>query len=579
MALAAVVAAAYANGIDAPFVFDDVPNIAENVNIRSLSPIGDVLFPPLLNIGIAGRPVLNLSFALNHAILGEAPAGFRAANVAIHILAVLLVYGIVRRTLRSKALVVRFGKSADVLAFAVALLWGVHPVSTEAVTYISGRSESLSGLLYLATVYFAIRGFDGGRARTWHSLATAAFVLGVGCKETVVTAPVVVLMWDVVFRETRPASSLANCRLLYAGFAAGWAAAAMLTFSGRTLDGIRGGLSPLCPYLMTQAEVVLHYLVVTVWPASLCVDYWWPLARPAAVIPQAVVAGGLVAATIVALHRRRPGAFLGVWFFGILSVTSLVPLPVIAADYRIYLPSVAVVTGVVIGAWVVGRRYADTRSDTDPGIRREVSVIGWTALAAASLILISLTIQRNSVFRDPAVLWADTAEKRPENPRALNNLANALGDRIGLDEQIALFRRAVTADPDFDVAHRNLGLLLWDRGEIEASLHHQREAIRLNRNDAGWRNDLAIRLKRLGRLDEAIELYREAIQIHPDWPQTSAIHLNLGVAYEASGRREEAAAEYRRALELDPGHTPAQERLDALEASELDPGSKTSAPE
>jgi hypothetical protein len=135
---------AYHNSFQGPFIFDDLPSIPENPHIRHLWPIGKALSPSPTSL-VGGRPVMNLSLALNYALGGLAVWGYHAFNLAVHVLAALTLYGIVRRTLVRPGLREPFGASAQWVALAVAVLWTVHPLQTEAVTYLSQRCESLWG--------------------------------------------------------------------------------------------------------------------------------------------------------------------------------------------------------------------------------------------------------------------------------------------------------------------------------------------------------------------------------------------------------------------------------------------------
>ena len=157
IAFAALVA--YHNCFTVPFILDDVPSVIENPKIRHLWPIGDALSPSKVSL-VGGRPLVNLSFTLNYALGAWNVWGYHALNLAIHVLAGLTLFGIVRRTLLLPSLRERFSPSAVRLALAVAVLWTVHPLQTEAVTYISQRCESLMGLFYLQTLYCFVRGVD-----------------------------------------------------------------------------------------------------------------------------------------------------------------------------------------------------------------------------------------------------------------------------------------------------------------------------------------------------------------------------------------------------------------------------------
>jgi len=154
--LAAV--AAYHNSFAGIFLMDDVDAIVANRTIRQLWPIWEVLSPPCNGETVGGRPLLNLTLAINYAVSGLDVWSYHAVNLVIHIAAALLLLGILRRTFLAPALRDRFGSAATPLALASALLWAVHPLQTESVTYIVQRAESLMGFCYLLTLYCVIRG-------------------------------------------------------------------------------------------------------------------------------------------------------------------------------------------------------------------------------------------------------------------------------------------------------------------------------------------------------------------------------------------------------------------------------------
>ena len=143
--IAAAAIIAYADSLAVPFLFDDLPSIVQNPSIRHLVDLGTVLSPPALNgATTSGRPLLNLSLALNYALTGTHVGSYHAANLLIHLLAGLTLFGLARRTLCRLKL-----EAADGLAAAIALLWTVHPLQVESVTYIAQRAESLAGLFFL----------------------------------------------------------------------------------------------------------------------------------------------------------------------------------------------------------------------------------------------------------------------------------------------------------------------------------------------------------------------------------------------------------------------------------------------
>src|SRR5262249_22671946 len=142
---------AYANSLSGPFVFDDQLAIVGNQTIREWWRLGSVLFPER-ELPTAGRPLVHLSFAFNYALGGLDVAGYHLVNIALHLAVGLLVFGLVRRTLLLPRLKERFARNAQHVAGAIALVWSVHPLNTEAVNYVTQRTELMMGLCYLLTM-------------------------------------------------------------------------------------------------------------------------------------------------------------------------------------------------------------------------------------------------------------------------------------------------------------------------------------------------------------------------------------------------------------------------------------------
>src|SRR5262245_16609790 len=243
---AAIIVAAgiivYSNSLAAPFIFDDQRSVLENQQIRQLSPLRIPLSPPR-NTPVAGRPLVNVTFALNYAAGELDPRGYRLTNLAIHLLAALTLFGLLRRTLLLPSLAARFGTQALNLAWIAALIWVLHPLQTETVDYVTQRTESMMGLFYLLTMYCSVRALEGHTTR-WHAAAILACAAGMASKESMVTAPVVVGLYDYVF-VSRPSLRKIRRTRLYAGLATTWLIlAALMSTEPRTSVGLDTNVSP-----------------------------------------------------------------------------------------------------------------------------------------------------------------------------------------------------------------------------------------------------------------------------------------------------------------------------------------------
>jgi tetratricopeptide (TPR) repeat protein len=504
--------AAYANSFAGVLVFDDEPALVHNPHLQRLWPLtGAMGAPP--GSTLSGRPVAALSFALDHAISGDAVAGYHRTNLLIHLLAALAVFGVVRRTLRSPALAARFAAASTALAAVVALLFAVHPLQTDAVTYVIQRVESLMGLLYLTTLYCAIRaaGVDGRSRTVWSAGAVLACALGMGTKEAMASAPLAVMLWDYHFAPE------ISRRRFYAALASTWIVLAVLVAGGYRSTSVGFGFAewPWCRYLFTQAGVIVHYLRLVFVPSGLVLDYDW---RPAASLAQIVFPGLLVclllAATIYGVIRRRPWAFAGAWCFLILAPTSSV-VPVVtevAAEHRMYLPLAGIIAVLVVAAFEAGRRLAGT----SPRMQRRAAWIARAAAAALVIALGTMTYQRNADYHDYDRIWSDVIARRPRNARARNNYATSLLMQGRFADAEPHLRVALEERPSFAEAEANLGVALSAQGRLDEGAAHLRRAIALRPGSADAHRNLAQAYARLHRPADAVTQFLESLRYEPD---------------------------------------------------------------
>jgi hypothetical protein len=246
--------------------------------------------------------------------------------------------------------IVRRARSPGVAAVAT-LLWMAHPLNSEAVNYVSQRTESLMALFFLLTFYCAMR--------DWRPWAIAACALGMACKESMATAPLIVMLYDRIFVFDSWKQMMRARRGFYLGLASTWIVLALLLSSTpRTSVGFDAGTSPIV-YLWNQCEMIARYLWLAVWPRALVVDYGLP--RPLSfgdVLPQAALVVALGVVTVVALVRWPKAGFLLAWFFVTLGPTSsIVPIATeVGAERRMYLPLMALVMLVVSTVDVAARK-------------------------------------------------------------------------------------------------------------------------------------------------------------------------------------------------------------------------------
>jgi Tfp pilus assembly protein PilF len=458
--------------------------------------------------GLSGRPILSLSLALNYALGGYKVFGYHVFNLAVHILAALTLYGIVRRTLLCERFKKRFGNYAAFLAWIIAAIWLVHPIQTESVTYIIQRAESLMGFFYLLTLYLAITAMQSHRPLLWSVLSVVCCGLGMGTKEVMVTAPVLVLLYDRMFVAGSFVAALRRRWFLYIGLAGTWGILAVPIWSGpRSFSaGFSVGYKPT-DYAMNQCIVILYYIRLAFWPRPLCLDYGWPLVNDwGRILPSMLVVSGMLAVTVWGVIRNRTWSYPTAWFFAVLAPTSsFVPIGDLAFEHRMYLPLAGLVVLMVLGGYV----FLERRPAKGTGLVLAVIIIG--ALTVATLL-------RNNDYRTATSIWQTVVAAAPANPRGYYNLGSVLQDQGKLDDAINHYQQAIRLKSDHALARVNLGIALSEQGRTDEAISYLQQALQIVPDFAEAHNNLGIALGMQNRFSEAVSHYQQAINLKPDWP-------------------------------------------------------------
>jgi len=534
---------AYANSFSGPFIFDDKAAIHENPFVRHLWPLTKSM-SARPECPVAGRPIPALSLAVNYAIGGYSVKGYHIFNLIVHLLAGLTLYGLIKITLLSDRLKDRFGSSASLIAWTAAAIWLVHPIQTESVTYIIQRTESIMGLFYLLTLYAAARAMSSQRPLLWSLLSILCCALGMASKEVMITAPLLVLLYDRTFFAGAFRPALRRRWLLYIGLAATWIILIVIMLTGPRAGttGFKMGHITAWSYARTQFGIVVHYIKLCFWPTGQCLDYCWRIVYSwQQIVPPMLLVAALVAAAFWGLWRNRSWAYPAVWFFLILAPTStFIPIADLAFEHRLYLPLAGVVILVVAGSYLLLQRIA----------AKPLKNILTALLIIAVIVSLTLTtLNRNRDYRSEVSIWRNIVEVSPYNLRGYFNLADSLRTEGKIDEAFAQYLKAYKIAPDNPDTHYNLANGLKAKGRISEAIDHYQQAIRLSPDYPDAHTNLGNVLYKLGRADEAIAHYLKAVKAKPN---DADLQCNLAIALQAVGRHADAAEHYRQALRLKP---------------------------
>ncbi|MBW1990167.1 MAG: tetratricopeptide repeat protein, partial [Deltaproteobacteria bacterium] len=516
-------------------------------------------------------------------------------NLAAHVLAAWVLFLLLLRALPLAARGLS-PTSTLLLALASALAWAVHPLNTEAVTYLIQRCEVFMGLFFLLTLYLALAGWRSPRPEGWHAAAVGAAFLGMGSKEVMVTAPLAVLAMDWVFQGRRPLKAMKESPLLYGGLAASWGVLAVLWFTAppsMPMEPFSRESMGRFHYLLTQPEILFHYLRLAVWPHPLVFNYMWkPASLPGALVP----AAGMTAILVLSawgLLRRNPLGFVGVFFFLVLAPSSsFVPLTIAAAEHRMYLPLAAIIPALFTLAWLLANGI--------PASGPLARGAGWSLALAVCLALGAATHARNQDYQSAVSLWKDTAQKQPHHFWAINDIAASLLMEGRTDEALVYLDRAIAVNPDFAPALFNRAQVLKAKDRKQAAGEDFGRAASLGMARA-W-VALGDMEKEQGNVDKAREYYQKAAELRPGWykPQLKLGVLagqqgdlvqalrrlkkatdlgreqpeawyNLGVALARTGQVSSAVTSYENVLAINPNHAKALHNLGIITAKNGDP--------
>jgi tetratricopeptide (TPR) repeat protein len=548
--LTVLVSLIYSNTLDTPLVFDDVASIQSNTHIR----LNKLTFEGVTEAGFESggrnRPVPYISFALNYYFQQDDVVGYHVVNILIHIIAGILLYFLVRTTLNLPTLRSKY-ETFKWLPLITSLIWVVHPLHTQSITYLVQRMNSMAAMFYVLSILLYVKARTAeGKGKRWvlFSACILSGLLAMGSKENAAMLPFFIVLYEWYFFQDLSKEWLKRHLGYFLVILSFMALVAFIYLGTHPLErvtSIRDFSAKEFTFterVLTQFRVVIHYITLLIYPhpSRLNLDYDFPLSHsltdPITTLFSMVAIAGMIGLAIYLAKKERLFSFCILWFFGNLVIeSSVIPLGIIF-EHRTYLPSMLV----SLLAVSLGYRY----------IKPQWAKVAAFCVAMGVVMVFSLwTYERNSIWGAEITLWGDVVAKSPKKPRPLVNLAYALERKGRLDEAFSHYYEALRIKPDFWEAHYNLARALVRQGKVEEGISHYYEALRIKPEFAEAHYNLAGALMGQGRLDEAIKHYYKALEIKPDHVQA---HTNLGIALERQGRLKEAIEQYSEALRIEP---------------------------
>jgi len=535
---------AYSNSFEGPFVFDGKYTIRDNYNIRQLWPIWEHIISPMKGSTVDGRPVANLSLVLNYAINGSDVAGYHAFNLVVHLLSALACFGLVSRTLALSAVPEQVRKRSFVLGLGIALLWALHPMQTAAVTYINQRVEAMMGLFYLSTLYCFVRGATSPRGLWWYIASVASCTLGMATKEVMVSAPLMVILYDRVFLAGSFKAVIHKRLRVHLAITCTWILLAVLAIRTGDRNGTAGFTGEVSgwQYLLTQCDMIVRYIRLSIWPHPLVFYYGKErlVDSFAQVWPQAASLLVLFTGSLIAMRYRPWLGFLGIWFFAILSPSSsFIPIATeLGAEHRMYLSLLSIVSLVVIGGFLLHVRL------------RERKFVGLLPVLVVLILAFGLmSFSRNQDYRTLVSLWKDTTEHDPTNYGAFDNLGCAYREAGEYQNSVDALTRSIELNPDCEDCYQERGHTYATMGDHEKSLADYGKAIEMKPDFYIVYYKRGSLLLKLGRYDEALEDFDKSVELEERF---TAGYDMRGYTHLLAGRHEEAMNDFTQAIEINP---------------------------
>jgi tetratricopeptide (TPR) repeat protein len=500
-----------------------------------------------------GRFVPMLSFAVNYYFNRLDVFGYHLVNFLIHFGMAASIYFFTMMTLTLPSTRERYGKYARKVAVGSALLFIVHPIQTQAVTYIVQRMTSMAALFYMLAMLAYIKGRqENSRYRIlFFALCAFSGVLGFGSKQNTVVLPAAVLLYEVYFFQKgnlefiKKRAGLVAILLLVPIITA--MAYTRMNFIAGFLDEYAKRDFTMLQRVLTEQRVLLHYFVILFYPhpSMLNLDYDFSLSNSLFGPPSTFLSLFIlfwIFYLAVYLYRREPLVSFGIfWFYGNLFLESSILALDIVNEHRLYLPSV---TFFMIFVYFFVKFMEKTCKNSNN--RNIITII---FLSTVLMIFCSWTYQRNDVWQSVISILEDVTVKSPQKARQVINLGVAYSNAAEYEKAINAFRQSIKLDPKYPEAHNNLGNVYNKMGQYNKAITEYTKALIMRPNYNEAYNNMGSAYTKMRNFQKAIELHKAALQINPKSEKT---YNNLGVAYSNAGDVENAIKSYQSSIRINP---------------------------
>ena len=554
---AGIVFLLYSNTFASPFIFDDWYHIEANRHIRLTSLSWDAIWQAAFDSPL-DRPVAYITLALNYYFHGYALFGYHLVNIIVHLGTAIFLYMFLQTTLSLEQAQQKLKYSAW-LPLTAALVWLVHPLQVQSVTYIIQRMNSLAAMFYILAMLLYVRGRLAkglGRQAFLFIGSLCSGVLALGSKEIAASLPLFILLYEWFFFQDLSFAWLRKkiLPLLCVGLLF---VCLVILFLGLHPFSVIANTYEIRDFtliqrVLTEFRVVLFYISLLLFPhpGRLNIDHEFQLSfsffDPVTTILSLGLLLGLFGLAITLAKRERLLSFCILWFLGNLVIESSVIGLEIIFEHRTYLPAMLAIFAVVL----LGSRLL-------PG--------KWPQITGALLVLVLFSIwtfQRNMAWQDEVTLRRDAVAKSPTKARAIAILANALERNKEYDEAAYYYRETLSLNPrNAAQIHYNLGNVLVAQKKYAEAVQHFSKAVSLEPDEVPMRLNLAYGLSLQGNVSAASNELQELIRRHPNEPRA---HNNLGLLLMDQGKTKEAVFHFTEALALRPNFK--QARLNLMKA-------------